>query len=53
MHSAHLKVGTRLAAGFALVLVFLAAALGLGITRMTLLQSRLDQIIHVHHAQVT
>ena len=53
MHSAHLKVGTRLAAGFALVLVLLAAALGLGITRMTLLQSRLDQIIHVHHAQVT
>ncbi len=44
-----LKVGTRLALGFALVLVLLIAVTGVGILRMSQIQDRLDQVVNVNN----
>jgi methyl-accepting chemotaxis protein len=44
-----MKVGTRLALGFALVLVLLAAVTGLGIYRMGEIQDRLDRMVSVNN----
>ena len=45
MNLAKMKVGTRLGLGFALVLVFLIAVTGVGITRMAQIQDRLDHVV--------
>ncbi len=52
MNFSHLKVGTRLFAGFALLLVFLVASLLFGLNRMATMQANLDQIAAVNNAQV-
>lgn len=52
MNFGNMKVGTRLAAGFGLVLVLLVIALGLSINRMTIIQSKIDQIIGINNAKV-
>ena len=43
----NLKVGTRLALGFALVLVLLIAVTVVGIVRMSQIQARLDKVVSV------
>ena len=43
----NLKVGTRLALGFALVLVLLVAVTVVGIVRMSQIQDRLDKVVSV------
>ena len=43
----NLKVGTRLALGFALVLVLLVAVTVVGIVRMSQIQDRLDRVVSV------
>ncbi|UVW29740.1 methyl-accepting chemotaxis protein [Massilia sp. H6] len=45
----NLKVGTRLALGFALVLVLLIAVTSVGILRMSQIQDRLDQVVSVNN----
>ncbi len=52
MNFSQLKVGTRLFAGFALLLVFLVALLLLGLNRMAGMQANIDQIASVNNAQV-
>lgn len=52
MNFSNLKVGTRLFAGFALLLVFLVALLLLGLNRMAGIQANIDQISSVNNAQV-
>ncbi len=52
MNLSHLKVGTRLFSGFALLLVFLVALLLLGLNRMAGMQANIDQIATVNNAQV-
>ena len=52
MNFGNMKVGTRLAAGFGLVLVLLGIALALSINRMTIIQSKIDQIININNAKV-
>ncbi len=52
MNFSHRKVGTRLSAGFALLLVFLVALLLLGLNRMANMQANIDQIATVNNAQV-
>jgi methyl-accepting chemotaxis protein len=49
MNLTNMKVGTRLALGFALVLVLLAAVTGLGIYRMGEIQDRLDRMVTVNN----
>jgi len=49
---AQFKVGTRLAAGFALLLVLLAAITAIGLSRMALLQSNLDTVVNSDFAKV-
>ncbi|MCC2954361.1 methyl-accepting chemotaxis protein [Massilia sp. IC2-477] len=45
----NLKVGTRLALGFALVLVLLIVVTAVGIMRMAQIQDRLDQVVSVNN----
>lgn len=52
MNFSQMKVGTRLAAGFALVLVLLTFAILLGLNRMAMMQSGIDQVVKVNNAQV-
>ena len=52
MNFGTMKVGTRLAAGFGLVLVLLAIAVGLSINRMTFIQSKIDQIVNINNEKV-
>ena len=46
-----MKLSTRLALGFALLLVLLAAMAALGIHRMAQIQARLDEIVKVNNVQ--
>ncbi|NNG24339.1 methyl-accepting chemotaxis protein [Massilia sp. ML15P13] len=48
-----MKVGTRLALGFALVLVLLIAVTGVGILRMSQIQDRLDQVVSVNNVSTS
>lgn len=52
MNIGNMKVGTRLAAGFGLVLVLLGIALALSINRMTVIQSKIDQIVKINNEKV-
>ncbi len=52
MNFSNLKVGTRLYAGFSLLLVFLVASLLFGLNRMASMQANIDQIATVNNAQV-
>ncbi len=52
MNFSNLKVGTRLYAGFALLLVFLVASILFGLNRMASMQAHVDQIASVNNAQV-
>ncbi|WP_229219802.1 methyl-accepting chemotaxis protein [Rugamonas fusca] len=49
MNLAKMKVGTRLALGFALVLLFLVAVTAVGIARMAQIQDRLDHVVGVNN----
>ncbi len=49
---AQFKVGTRLAAGFALLLILLAAITSIGLSRMALLQSNLDHAVNSEFAKI-
>ena len=46
------KIGTRLAVGFAVVLLLLALVAGLGISRMAAIQARLTQVSEVNNVKV-
>ncbi len=48
----NLKIGTRLGAGFGIVLLLLVAIAGLGISRMALLQDRMDGITQVNDVEM-
>ncbi len=52
MNLSHLKVGTRLIAGFSLLLAMLVIAILLGLNRMASMQKQIDQIANVNNAQV-
>ena len=52
MNLSHLKVGPRLAAGFALIITLMVLAIVLGLNRMAMMQERIDQIAQVNNAQV-
>ncbi len=52
MNFGNMKVGTRLAAGFGLVLVLLGIALALSINRMTVIQAKIDQIVNINNEKV-
>ena len=49
----NLKVGTRLALGFALVLVLLVAVTVVGIVRMSQIQDRLDRVVSVSNVSTS
>jgi methyl-accepting chemotaxis protein len=49
MNLSKMKVGTRLALGFALVLVFLVAVTIVGIFRLAQIQDRLDHVVSVNN----
>ena len=51
MNLTTMKVGKRLGLGFALVLIFLIAVTALGISRMALIQDRLENIVNVSNVQ--
>ncbi len=53
MNLSHLKVGTRLTAGFSLLLAMLVIAILLGLNRMANMQRQIDQIANVNNAQVS
>ncbi|REM28267.1 methyl-accepting chemotaxis protein, partial [Mycobacterium tuberculosis] len=48
----NLKIGTRLGAGFAIVLLLLAGMAGLGLNAMTDIQSRLNGIVTGNNVKV-
>ncbi len=52
MNLGNVKVGVRLAGGFALLIALLVAAIALGLNRMAMMQARIDQIAQVNNAQV-
>jgi Tfp pilus assembly protein PilX len=52
MNIGNLKIGTRLGAGFAIVLLLLVAIAGLGINRMALMQDRMDEITQVNNVEL-
>lgn len=49
---AQFKVSTRLVAGFALLLILLAAITSIGLSRMALLQSNLDHAVNSDFAKI-
>ncbi|CAA2109826.1 methyl-accepting chemotaxis protein [Variovorax paradoxus] len=49
----NLKIGTRLGAGFAAVLLLLAGVVGLGVNALGDIQSRLDGIVNGNNVKVT
>jgi methyl-accepting chemotaxis protein len=51
MNLSKMKVGTSLAFGYALVLVFLVAVTALGISRMAQIQHRLDNVVSVNNVE--
>ncbi|MFA9275728.1 MAG: MCP four helix bundle domain-containing protein [Candidatus Aquirickettsiella gammari] len=51
MNLTTMKVGKRLGLGFALVLVLLIAVTSLGISRMSLIQDRLEDIVNVSNVK--
>jgi methyl-accepting chemotaxis protein len=46
-----MKIGTRLALGFGVVLVLLAAVLGLGISRMAMMQANVEEIVNINNEE--
>ena len=52
MFLSKLNVGARLGFGFGLVLVFLAALIAIGLTRMSLLQTNLERIVNTDMMQI-
>ncbi|HEY8607964.1 MAG TPA: methyl-accepting chemotaxis protein [Noviherbaspirillum sp.] len=52
MNMANMKVGTRLASGFGLVIFLLLVVTWLGISRMSQMQARIDHITQVNNAQI-
>ena len=52
MNFGNMKVGSRLAAGFGLVLVLLGIAMGLSINRMSAIQAKIDQIVNINNEKV-
>ncbi len=52
MNFAQMKVSTRLAAGFALVLALLFASLMLSLNRMSAMQDKIHEIVAVNNAQL-
>src|SRR5690606_40671593 len=53
MNLNNMKVGTRLALGFALILVLLVAVAVVGILRMAQIQDRLDHVISVSNVSTS
>ncbi len=51
MNFGNLKIGVRLAAGFGLVLLLLAASITLALSRMGQMQANLDDIVHVNNVE--
>ncbi len=52
MNFGNAKVSTRLAGGFALMIVLMVIAIFLGLNRMAMMQDRINQIAQVNNAQV-
>lgn len=52
MSFAHMKVSTRLAGGFSLVLALLSAIVLLSVNRMSAMQEKVDEIVNVNNAQL-
>ena len=52
MNFGNMKVGTRLAAGFGLVLVLLGISLALSINRMSAIQTKIDEIVNFNNEKV-
>jgi len=48
----NLKIGTRLALGFSVVLLFLAAILGMGVFSLGHLQSRMDELVNDNNVKL-
>ncbi len=48
----NLKIGTRLALGFSVVLLFLAAILGMGVFSLGNLQSRMDELVNGNNVRL-
>jgi methyl-accepting chemotaxis protein len=53
MKISNMKIGARLGGGFVLVLVLLAAVLGLGLSSMGSIAEKLDRIVSNHNAKVS
>ncbi len=51
MNIGNLKIGTRLGAGFAIVLLLLATIAALGISRMALMEGRMEEITKVNDVE--
>ena len=52
MNLSQMKMGARLWTGFALVLALLALSIFLGLNRMAMMQTKIDQIAKINNAQV-
>jgi methyl-accepting chemotaxis protein len=51
MNIGNLKIGTRLGAGFAIVLLLLAAVAAVGISRMALMEGRMEEITKINDVE--